>query len=338
MIAEDPLLADTKIIAEAWDAAGAYQVGSFAAMRWAEWNGRYRDDVRRFWRGDPHMRGALATRIAGSSDLYEWSGRSPYHSINFVTAHDGFTLNDLVSYNEKHNEANSEGNRDGDNNNCSYNYGFEGPSSRKSIERLRQRQIKNMLATLFLSQGVPMLLAGDECRRTQLGNNNAWCQDNEISWFDWNLLEQNEELVRFTRSVIELRKNNPTLRRTHFLSGLPAGQGKLPEVGWFNHWGGQVDWGSGDKTLACLLGSPPADCWGVGREVLLMFNAETYDQDFWIPLPARAFAWRRLLDTAARSPRDVYAEGEGPIVDASRAVRVETRSLVALVADQCNRR
>jgi glycogen operon protein len=333
MIAEDPLLADTKIIAEAWDAAGAYQVGSFATMRWAEWNGRYRDDMRRFWRGDPHMRGALATRLAGSSDLYQWSGRSPYHSINFITAHDGFTLSDMVSYNEKHNEANGEGNRDGDNNNCSYNHGTEGPTTRKSIERLRLRQIKNMLATLFLSQGVPMLLAGDECRRTQRGNNNAYCQDNEISWFDWSLVEENEELVRFTRSLIEFRKANPTARNTHFLSGLPAAAGKLPDVSWFNHWGGQVDWSSGDKTLACLLGNPPADCWGIGREMLLMFNAECYDQEFWIPLPARSFSWRRLLDTAATSPRDIFPAGDGLAVDLTRAIRVVSRSLVALVAE-----
>ncbi len=203
-ISEDPQLADTKIIAEAWDAAGAYQVGTFGSLRWAEWNGRYRDDVRRFWRGDPHMIGPLATRLAGSSDLYQASGRRPYHSINFITSHDGFTLNDLVSYNWKHNEANGEGNRDGDNNNYSCNYGHEGPTSRRSIEALRVRQIKNMMATNLLSQGVPMIVFGDECRRTQQGNNNAYCQDNAISWFDWKLVPRNEALLRFVQGLDRL--------------------------------------------------------------------------------------------------------------------------------------
>ena len=188
-IGEDPLLADSKIIAEAWDASGAYQVGNFGSLRWAEWNGRYRDDLRRFWRGDPHMIGPLATRLAGSSDLYQASGRRPYHSINFITSHDGFTLNDLVTYNHKHNEANGE-NRDGDNNNYSYNYGVEGPTTRRVIEGIRQRQMKNMLASLLLSHGVPMLIFGAECRRTQQGNNNAYCLDNEISWFDWKLVRR----------------------------------------------------------------------------------------------------------------------------------------------------
>ncbi|MEM7316576.1 MAG: glycogen debranching protein GlgX, partial [Planctomycetota bacterium] len=178
-IAEDPMLADTKIIAEAWDAAGAYQVGSFGNPRWAEWNGRYRDDVRKFWRGDQGVLGSFATRLAGSSDLYQSGGRQPYHSINFITSHDGFTLNDLHSYVDKHNELNGEGNRDGDNNNNSMNYGIEGPTKRQDIDRIRLRQIKNNMATLLLSQGVPMFIYGDECRRTQNGNNNAYCQDNE---------------------------------------------------------------------------------------------------------------------------------------------------------------
>ncbi|MEK6249491.1 MAG: glycogen debranching protein GlgX, partial [Planctomycetales bacterium] len=190
VIAEDPMLADTKIIAEAWDAAGAFQVGTFARMRWAEWNGFYRDDVRQFWRGDENCRGKFTTRLAGSSDLYQPSGRRPYHSINLITSHDGFTLNDLVSYSRKHNEANGEGNRDGDNNNYGSNYGIEGPTQRDDINAVRSRQIKNFLATLMLSQGVPMLVSGDECRRTQRGNNNAYCQDNEISWFDWSLITE----------------------------------------------------------------------------------------------------------------------------------------------------
>ena len=196
-IGEDPLLADTKIIAEAWDAAGAYQVGTFGDDRWAEWNGRYRDDVRQFWRGDSGLRGAMATRLTGSSDLYEPGGRPPYCSINFITSHDGFPLNDLVSYREKHNWDNGEENMDGDNNGYSDNYGVEGPTDDLEVNVIRERQIKNMLATLLLSQGVPMILAGDECRRTQQGNNNAYCQDNETSWFDWSLVDRNADLVRF---------------------------------------------------------------------------------------------------------------------------------------------
>jgi isoamylase len=185
LIAEDPLLADTKIIAEAWDAAGAYQVGSFGNHRWAEWNGRYRDDVRGFWRGDCGTLGAVATRLAGSSDLYEHDGRPPFCSINLITSHDGFTMNDLVSYKTKHNQDNGENNCDGENHNISDNYGVEGPTSIEAIKTIRTRQIKNMMATLMLSQGVPMLVSGDEVRRTQLGNNNAYCQDTKISWFDW---------------------------------------------------------------------------------------------------------------------------------------------------------
>ena len=184
-IAEDPILRDVKIIAEAWDAAGAYEVGSFSERRWAEWNGRYRDDVRRFWRGDDGMLGLFAQRICGSADIYSKSGKGPESSINFVTCHDGFTLNDLVSYRHKHNEANGENNHDGTNENFSENYGAEGETTDAEIESVRKRQIKNFLLTLLISRGVPMLLGGDEFRRTQGGNNNAYCQDNETSWIDW---------------------------------------------------------------------------------------------------------------------------------------------------------
>jgi glycosidase/predicted small lipoprotein YifL len=256
LITEDPLLADTKIIAEAWDAAGAYQVGSFASLRWAEWNGRYRDDVRRYWRGDFAQTGHLATRLAGSSDLYGDDGRQPYHSINFVTSHDGFTLNDLVSYREKHNEANGEGNRDGDDNSFAENYGIEGPTQRADINALRARQIRNMAATLLLSQGVPMLVAGDECRRTQRGNNNAWCQDNDVSWFDWSLLDAHPEFVRFFRELISFRLGNPTLRRRSFLQGGVSASGTLPDVEWFSPDGVHIDWYAADGSLSCFFGAP----------------------------------------------------------------------------------
>jgi isoamylase len=220
MIAEDGILADTKLIAEPWDAAGLYQVGGFPfGRRWSEWNGRYRDDVRKFWRGDRDTIANLGTRICGSADLYEWNNRLPRHSVNYITCHDGFTLNDLVSYNKKHNEANGENNKDGWDDNHSWNCGAEGETDDIEILGLRRRQAKNLMATLLLSQGVPMLLAGDEFLRTQKGNNNAWCQDNEISWVDWTLKEKNADFLRFTREMIQLRKRHACLRRKRFLRG-----------------------------------------------------------------------------------------------------------------------
>ena len=333
-ISEDPLLADTKIIAEAWDAAGAYQVGTFAKHRWAEWNGRYRDDVRRFWRGDPHQIGNLATRLAGSSDLYQPGGRSPYHSINFITSHDGFTLSDLTSYEQKHNEANGEENQDGENNNHSANYGVEGPTRRREVERLRLRQIKNVLATLLLSQGVPMILFGDECRRTQRGNNNAWCQDNDLSWFDWRLVHKHRGLRRFCQGLIALRKAEPALRRTTFLTGKPLQPGGLPDVSWYGPQGGEVDWTADQGSLVCLWAalppkyedSPPA------HHVLLMCHAGPESCRFVVPGTVRDLHWRLFLDTAAKSPGDLYFDGDGPPLPSGGGVDLESRSMVCYVA------
>jgi len=346
MIAEDPLLADTKVIAEAWDAAGAYQVGSFANLRWAEWNGRYRDDVRQYWRGDLHTLGALATRLAGSSDLYQAGGRQPYHSINFVTSHDGFSSNDLVSYCYKHNEDNGEGNRDGDDNNYSANYGVEGPTRKKHIDVIRQRQVKNFLATLLLSQGVPMLLAGDECRRTQRGNNNAYCQDNQISWFDWRLVEQHPDLVRFVQSLIAMRRSNPTLRRRSFLSGIPARQGELPDVSWFEPSGQNVDWSNGEQGLICVFGAPaqaveravePARAGArnppeKARHVMIMLNPIGQPRDFVVPQLVRTIKWRKAIDTAAETPADIFPAGDGPEPPVVGPIRLAERSLVCYVA------
>jgi isoamylase len=333
-ISEDPLLADSKIIAEAWDAAGAYQVGTFFSLRWAEWNGRYRDDIRSYWRGDPHMLGAAATRLAGSSDLYQAGGRSPYHSINFITSHDGFPLNDLVSYNWKHNDANGEHNRDGDNNNLSYNYGVEGPSTRRSVESLRLRQIKNMLATLLLSQGVPMILAGDECRRTQQGNNNAYCQDNPISWFDWKLVRRHEELIRFVQALIAFRKAEPGVRRTTFLTGQPVRPGGLCDVSWYGPDGGAVPWSDG-RSLTCLLAAMPrmrAADGPVQHHVMLLMHSGCDPQKFMVPPIARGYDWWQFFDTAAASPRDIYPELNGPSPAADGIVTLEGRSLVCHVA------
>ena len=237
-IAEDGVLADAKLIAEPWDAAGLYQVGRFPfGRRWSEWNGHYRDDVRRFWRGESGFAGTTATRICGSSDLYQWNGRLPRHSVNFVTCHDGFTLWDLVSYNGKHNEANGEENRDGAYENYSWNCGHEGPTDDPKVLALRRRQAKNLTATLLLSQGVPMILAGDEFLRTQGGNNNAWCQDNDLSWVDWRLADANADFLRFTREMIWLRRRHPALRRRRFFAGelhptaRPNGVGPFPPGG-----------------------------------------------------------------------------------------------------------
>jgi len=346
VITEDPALADTKMIAEAWDAAGAYQVGSFARMRWAEWNGRYRDDVRRFWRGDSAQTGHLATRLAGSSDLYAEHGRQPCHSINFVTSHDGFTLSDLVSYRDKHNEANGEGNRDGDNNSFSDNYGVEGPSDDPAIEATRFRQVRNMLATLLLSQGVPMLLAGDECRRTQRGNNNAWCQDNGVSWIDWSLVDSNAGLVRFVRELIRFRLGNPTLRRRSFLVGGPTESGALPDVAWFGPDGRPIDWHVADGGISCFLAAPTPErliagnnleaggVAGVPRHVLVMAHAEATPAAFSIPDSPliRSLPWRVFVHTGRRPPNDIFGDGRGPLVDVTQPLDLPGRSLVCLVA------
>jgi glycogen operon protein len=347
LITEDPMLADTKIIAEAWDAAGAYQVGTFASMRWAEWNGRYRDDVRRYWRGDFAQTGHLATRLAGSSDLYGDDGRQPYHSINFVTSHDGFTLNDLVSYREKHNEANGEGNRDGDNNSFSENYGLEGPTARADIETMRARQIRNMLATLLVSHGVPMLLMGDECRRTQQGNNNAYCQDNAVSWFDWTLVDTRADLVRFVRELVGFRLGNPTVRRRSFLEGGTSIDGTLPDVEWFSPEGVHVDWYAADASLACFFGAPTAaklleeddiasgGIEGTPRHVLLFAHAGSLPRRFHVPTtPAiAALPWRMFVNTNGPVPHDIHADGRGPLVDVTQPIELAERSLVCLVAD-----
>ena len=326
-ISEDPLLADTKIIAEAWDAAGAYQVGSFSHMRWAEWNGRFRDDVRRYWNGFTPTLGEVATRMAGSSDLYQSGDRAPYHSINFVTAHDGFTMNDLVSYNEKHNEANGEDNRDGENHNCSMNFGHEGPTKNKEIEKLRNRQVKNFLATLFLSQGVPMLLSGDEVRRTQMGNNNTYCQDNALSWFNWEMVNRHKDMLRFTRGVIKLRRAQPTLRRAEFLSGEVTDPLRLPDVSWYNRLGHPVDWAHDQQTLTCIFGGNLAsDLVEAGNNILIVMHSGWEPIRVQLPEAIEPGKWRLAIDTAAESPNDVYLDEDGPRL-ASTNITLYGRSL-----------
>ncbi|MCL2742247.1 MAG: glycogen debranching protein GlgX [Planctomycetaceae bacterium] len=345
-ISEDPLLADTKIIAEAWDAAGAYQVGSFGSLahgnqsigsqRWAEWNGKYRDDVRRFWRGDQGMTGAIATRLAGSSDLYSHSGRGPQSSINFVTSHDGFTMNDLVSYNHKHNEDNGENNRDGDNNNFSCNYGAEGVTTNKEIENTRNRQVKNMMATLLLSQGVPMISQGDEVRRTQQGNNNAYCQDNAVSWFDWRLLKRHQSLYRFVRELIHFRKSEFTVRQPYYLSGQPRVTGGPPDISWFGSQGGQVPWNNGlERSLTCFLGAAPPtmEYEGSMHNVLMMLHGGWEPRDFSFPAVCHNYSWRLFVDTAAAAPLDIFPEKNGPKPDLNKPLRMGPLSMKVFLAE-----
>ena len=258
-ISEDSLLYGTKLIAEPWDAAGLYQVGTFpGGARWSDWNGRYRDDVRRFWRGEPGMTSALATRICGSDDLY--AGRGPLHSINFLCCHDGFTLNDLVSYNHKHNEANGEGNRDGSDANWSWNCGAEGPTKDPAVIRIRERQVRNLMATLLVSQGIPMILGGDEFLRSQNGNNNAWCQDNSTSWVDWSLKDRNAGFLRFVRNMIALRKAHPVLRRRTFFTGGAAGG--PPEILWHGVQPAHPDFSGTSRALAFALDGRCSDRQG----------------------------------------------------------------------------
>lgn len=334
LIAEDPLLADTKIIAEAWDAAGAYQVGSFGNHRWAEWNGRYRDDVRGFWRGDAGTLGAVATRLAGSSDLYEHDGRPPFCSINLITSHDGFTMNDLVTYKEKHNHANGEDNCDGDNHNISDNYGAEGLTRKKSINTIRKRQIKNMMATLMLSQGVPMLVSGDEIRRTQKGNNNAYCQDTDVSWFDWRLVEKNSEMLRFVQALISFRKGQPTVRRDVYLTGQPVDGRMIPDLSWYGADGSQLHWDQHELAMVAYIAAPSAekDPEGLGRDIVMMFNSTGQIRDFEIPEAGLGMRWNLFLDTAADAPHDIYPDVDGPMPATGRTIKMQHHSLKVFVS------
>jgi glycogen operon protein len=334
LIVEDGVLADTKLIAEPWDAAGLYQVGHFPyGRRWSEWNGRFRDDVRRFWRGEAGLAATLATRVCGSADLYQASGRLPRHSINFVTCHDGFTLADLVAYNYKHNLANGEGNRDGAAENFSWNCGVEGSTDDPKILGLRRRQAKNLLATLLLSQGVPMLLAGDEFLRTQQGNNNAWCQDNEISWVDWDLARANADFHRFARKLIALRKRHPALRRHDFFHGRGPSGDRAPDIVFHGVEPNEPDFSDTSHTLAFVL-----DGSLTGREpdgdLYLIFSAWREPLPFRVPPAPSGRPWRRVLDTALASPLDLVEPEHGPPIAVGEAYPVAPFSVVVLVTEK----
>jgi glycogen operon protein len=321
-------LAHTRIIAEAWDAVGLYQVGDFPGFRWAEWNGRYRDSIRRFVRGDAGLVGEVASRLTGSSDLYAASGRLPINSVNFVTCHDGFTLHDLVSYNARHNAANGEDNRDGTAENFSWNCGVEGPTDDPAVLALRRQTARNHMALLMLSQGVPMLLAGDEVLRTQRGNNNAYCQDNELSWFDWTLVARNADFLRFVRELVRLRRRHRSLRRTRFLTGRPgSGEDGLPDITWHGENGAMPDWsGRNSHWLAFTLagreaGEPPLH---------VVCNMGALARQAHLPEIAGT-AWHRAVDTSLPAPQDIAAPEQQERL-AGKRYPVAARSVVVLEA------
>ena len=338
VIHQDPVISRVKLIAEPWDVGeGGYQVGNFPVL-WAEWNGKYRDTVRAYWRGDPGTLGELGYRLTGSSDLYENDGRRPHASINFVTAHDGFTLKDLVSYNHKHNEANGENNRDGDNHNLSYNFGVEGPTDRPDINRVRERQKRNFMATLLLSQGVPMICHGDEMGRTQHGNNNAYAQDNEIAWVSWDLSERDRELLEFTRRVARLRREHPTFRRGKFFRGRHIRGSDVRDIVWLSPDGTEMtdqDWNAGYvRCFGMALGGEAMEEWnGRGEQItddnfLLLFNADGAAIDFTLPDFGRSRGWCVLLDTARpEMPERFFCLPDG------ETVTLEGRSMMVLVED-----
>ena len=335
IIHQDPVLADVKLIAEPWDVGdGGYQVGNFPVL-WSEWNGKYRDTMRDFWRGEEQGLGEFAYRFTGSSDLYQTNGRLPNASVNFITAHDGFTLNDLVSYNEKHNEANGEDNRDGESHNRSWNCGEEGETKNPEVLELRERQRRNFLATLLLSQGVPMLLAGDEMGRSQRGNNNAYCQDNEISWINWSIQEKNQELLDFARELIYFRHQHPVLRRRKWFQGRPIHGFGVSDIGWYNPDGGEMtdeQWDIGySKAIGVFLNGEGIATPGprgeriIDESFLIFFNAHYETIEFALPTGLQDREWAVVIDT--KEPRFVTTE---QIYANEQLVPVYARSLVLL--------
>ena len=317
------VLSHTRLIAEAWDAGGLYQVGGFPGYRWAEWNGRYRDLVRQYVKGDPGLVPEFATRLTGSSDLYQSTGRQPTNSINFISCHDGFTLYDMVSHNEKHNKANGEGNRDGDNQNHSRNYGAEGATDDPAINALRRKQVKNFMAILMLSQGVPMILAGDEILRSQQGNNNCYCQDNELSWIDWSLLEENQEMFCFTKGMISLRKRHPSLMQKRFLHGTKPVNGSMADISWHGVVLNKPEWGNSDsRVLAFTLSRVEPD----EEDLHIMFNMSQKDVSMELPLLTRG-SWHLAMDTA-RSPKEDIIEAEKQQIITTTTIRVKSNSIV----------
>ena len=317
------ILAHTWLIAEAWDAGGLYQVGGFPGFRWAEWNGRYRDLVRQFIRGDKGLVPEFATRLTGSSDLYQDSGRLPINSINFVTCHDGFTLHDLVSYNKKHNQSNGEENRDGESHNRSWNCGIEGTTDDIKIVALRKRQVKNFLTVLLLSQGIPMILSGDEVMRSQKGNNNCYCQDNELSWFDWGLLEKNKEVFNFTKEMIRFRKRHPCLMQSQFLSGKPAAPSGQRDITWHGLKLHKPQWDNlASQVLACSLSRTSDE----EEDLHIMFNMSENQVIFKLPILKKR-KWYAAINTSGNPGNDILIPEQQKVHD-KKSIKVKQRSIV----------
>ena len=331
-ISQDPVLSHTKIIAEPWDCGGHYLVGGFPGGRWCEWNDKFRDGMRKFIRGDEHLSTEAATRIAGSSDLYSASGRRPINSINYIVSHDGFTLADLVAYNSKHNEQNGEENRDGTDNNLSWNYGFEGDTENPKIEKLRIRQIKNFFTALFVSQGVPMFVAGDEVRRSQGGNNNAYCQDNKISWFNWDNVKTNQALLTFVKNLIAMRKSHRVLTRTKFFTG--AGSDISPaDITWFGADTKLTDWTKASRFLAFRLGG------GAGNEKLeedsdfyIAFNTDIHDKTITIPPATVGRKWYRVVDTSIEDDTCALTAGNEELLNNQEKYVIVSNSAIVLMS------
>ncbi|MBN2618191.1 MAG: glycogen debranching protein GlgX [Spirochaetales bacterium] len=329
-IAEDPILRATKLIAEPWDAAGAHQTGNFSGTRWAEWNDRYRDDIRQFWRGDSSYFKRAATRIAGSSDVFSHSRKKPFHSINFITAHDGFTLMDLVSYSKKNNIENGEENRDGSNNNLSHNHGIEGPTLDPDINKIRIKQVKNQLATLMLSQGTPMILGGDEIGRTKRGNNNTYCQNNELSWYDW--ANKNDELLRFAQLIINFRKRHDAFKRPEFYTGLDISMNKLADITWCTYTGHEMNWNEEHKCIAFMLDGSRKEIAAENddNDFYIMLNSTSTKMEFKFRPAPEGKKWVLKIDTAQNSPYDIYPKGEYKELSSQSNYMVDLKSLVLL--------
>jgi glycogen operon protein len=332
-IAEDPVLAKTKLMAEPWDAGGGYQVGNFHKRRWAEWNDRFRDEMRRFWHGEEGFNRLAATRFGGSEDLYALSGRKPYHSINYVSCHDGFTLNDVVSYNCKHNDMNGEGNRDGNDANYSYNYGFEGATTNHAIETLRVRQMKNLFLSLMLSQGTPLMLGGDEVRRTKHGNNNTYCQDNKLSWVDWTLREKNAEVLRFFRMAIHYRRVHPAFRRPDFFRGTDHSGDSRPDIQWCDQKGKPIDWAKTKGFLAFLIDGSMHEILHTGDDddFYVACNPDQKDASVTLP-PLKAKRWFRAVDTSVPTPADFLPAGSEEDLQGSHVYVLPARSMAVFIA------
>lgn len=333
-LAFDPILGKCKLIAEAWDAGGLYQVGSFPAWgRWAEWNGKYRDDIRKFLKGEDGMLGAVAQRVQGSPDLYQWQNRGTGASVNFITCHDGFTLKDLVSYNDKHNEANGENNNDGGNDNESWNCGCEGDTDDEEIIRLRLKQMKNAFTMLLVSQGVPMILAGDEMANTQFGNNNSYCQDSEISWIDWSTLKDNQEIFGFVKKLIAFRMAHPVLRSSNHFQNRDYVGSCLPDISWHGQRAWNAEWEEDKHVLAFMLCGKHAK--GGSEEdniVYVAMNMHWEMKGFQMPKLSHGLKWYVSVNTDAQSPFDIWPNGEEKYIKNQKEFLVGPRSIIILVA------